>query len=1368
MAAVARGRADNSDSDSSPEVEFGTFLRPSHQHRTLSRPAFSYAYPSPSPSSPPPRPTSPPPPDLTSSAPIYLHGRPAQNVPRMRQGAPRLGGLGLGGIASGPPTSTSPEANKRNPPRPPGSPSFRSVSPTSSNGPAPSSTIKLQGTLPERPFLSPELGRPTPRAGAFALDRAVPDGMPRGERSRSRSRDRRTEGNAEADPERDGEEEGLDWSQDSPERVRTEGFEVRQIEEHGHEGPAEQQGKGALFDRFNAVLGGAEEQGSPVAPELDTAPTAVHNDGSDTASSTTGESMFATPEMDATSDAGDGGDIPALTLDVPTPKTTAQPDDPRLDGPVQLASSEDDEANSPTSQDEAASLVSRNEADSVVTPSIPSSDLAPPVPDPIDSSRAFYGEYNRRSVSPSTLAEALLARAEKSVSSPSSLESPSPSVLLSTTTSRTPSIYDCEPPSTDMSRTSSREGPPPPRPVRLRPPSTASSRSHSIPRRSTPKCSPQHGEVVGGNPRDARAPADQYPSPPSSPATSNGPTDSVAYGAGSVSPYPSCIKPLVKGPAPPASPPVVERQPAPAPTLPAAERAPEPRHSPSFSSFLSRSPSIASEASVPSTKPSRRFSYQGLGLRLPSSISPKDKTTVSNVANSPPSSPKLSLSPTLLETGVPPPVRAEVRPSAIKIQPLVVPEEQPSRRYSTPRAAMREVGGYSAAAASLISELDSPPRDAPSPSTIQSSPDPPSPPTTLPTLPEERITEPASPPPPPLAVEHSPSPAAAAPAVDLPNSALPTPSPLPPPIASAPADRPCIVAKAAPAASDESAGTGAAGVVVDVGVAVVGTLVMGGLAVGQAAWKGVASGWSVWRSGGAPFSQVEVVEEMVEVQDEAVQAGLDDREGERERERRVVKEVVREELEKDRREEAESSVLSTEWGDAEFEAPEGFLEEFKQAMAEIGEEDLAANEQAERDAQRAAYAAASRQHDEATSSETQRTLVFPSERPTRSRSTSLRSLPPRSRVVIGVEGDSEEVEAAERELMDLLSPMWDSPAGGNSRVTVVEQPARHDYAAPPGLSGSHPISRTTTPTSILRSPSTMSASSFSPSIDSFAPSSRAPPQPSRTAKHLFKLGPSSTKKDKKDSKTPPASFAGDNPSLLSSDTRRHGRSQSLASAESLTDKESKSSSRSSSHQRRRRSMFSFGSRSSEEQIPPVPSLDGSVADTAYVDYGTGKSRRRVSDASIPTGLYASRDPYLLIPDATAPSTGSASAARPSSTLPRRSSLRQISRYDSPHSSSIAGSSGLDNYDKKLYRVRFGNAHGGLGLRSVAEDEAERAGGGSFPMAWVGVGRGRYGNLTLKTDEESDELYAEQVAQIKKRWRAFGSHQERDWAAVKIE
>lgn len=49
---------------------------------------------------------------------------------------------------------------------------------------------------------------------------------------------------------------------------------------------------------------------------------------------------------------------------------------------------------------------------------------------------------------------------------------------------------------------------------------------------------------------------------------------------------------------------------------------------------------------------------------------------------------------------------------------------------------------------------------------------------------------------------------------------------------------------------------------------------------------------------------------------------------------------------------------------------------------------------------------------------------------------------------------------------------------------------------------------------------------------------------------------------------------------------------------------------------------------------------------------------------------------------------------------------------------------------------------------------------------VGVGNGRYGNLTILTDEASDSMYAEQVTRIRSKWRNFG--EERRWADVKID
>lgn len=72
-------------------------------------------------------------------------------------------------------------------------------------------------------------------------------------------------------------------------------------------------------------------------------------------------------------------------------------------------------------------------------------------------------------------------------------------------------------------------------------------------------------------------------------------------------------------------------------------------------------------------------------------------------------------------------------------------------------------------------------------------------------------------------------------------------------------------------------------------------------------------------------------------------------------------------------------------------------------------------------------------------------------------------------------------------------------------------------------------------------------------------------------------------------------------------------------------------------------------------------------------------------------------------------------------------MRKESRYDRKPTPEDEPES------KKIYTVRFANATKGIGLRSVAEDEAERAGGEQHAMRWVGVGgrEDRYGNLVIR-------------------------------------
>lgn len=116
----------------------------------------------------------------------------------MRQGAPRLGGLGLGGVGAtstpstpprspsqasmptSPPGSTSPQKIKRKPSPQTDQDVFQSdpphrPTPVFALPPAPALPQRPSGTPNERPFLSPEIVKPTFRREAFALDRPVPD-----------------------------------------------------------------------------------------------------------------------------------------------------------------------------------------------------------------------------------------------------------------------------------------------------------------------------------------------------------------------------------------------------------------------------------------------------------------------------------------------------------------------------------------------------------------------------------------------------------------------------------------------------------------------------------------------------------------------------------------------------------------------------------------------------------------------------------------------------------------------------------------------------------------------------------------------------------------------------------------------------------------------------------------------------------------------------------------------------------------------------------------------------------------------------------------------------------------------------------------
>ena len=145
---------------------------------------------------------------------------------------------------------------------------------------------------------------------------------------------------------------------------------------------------------------------------------------------------------------------------------------------------------------------------------------------------------------------------------------------------------------------------------------------------------------------------------------------------------------------------------------------------------------------------------------------------------------------------------------------------------------------------------------------------------------------------------------------DVPEAALPAPS-------HVERDEP-LVRDAAPPASaaaavQEPAGPSGPGVV-DVGVAVAGALVMGGLAVGTSALRGLA-GWA-WRSEPAATAalaaqaEVPVVRVEPPMQDGTV-------------EEQKVPGSIETAASATSSERAESSVVSTDWGEMEFDAPDG-------------------------------------------------------------------------------------------------------------------------------------------------------------------------------------------------------------------------------------------------------------------------------------------------------------------------------------------------------------------------------------------------------------------------------------------------------------
>ncbi|GAA5941126.1 uncharacterized protein JCM15063_000654 [Sporobolomyces koalae] len=1395
-------------SGTSPEVEFGTFLRLPHQSRTFARPADAYI-----PSSPPSRPISPPP-TLAPSPAVYLHGRPAPVVSKMRQGAPRLGGLGLGGIVEPSSHTPPPLPARKLPPSnamastpavgpraiPPVPAASKPASGTEIRAPnlPPSTTANFDPSagLPQRPFLSPEMDKPTAREGAFALDR------PKFEDVLKRTSDDEEESQEQTQLDRSlstGNDREATAAPQSPSR---EGFPSP---------PVAEQDNDDLFDHFKSALvlnqapepsSTAEQSGKGLLAEDEPSDNDMVSDES------TGDSSFATPETVPVSDAEEEH-IPRLALSENADKSSQRPasfqekaeeakagaqdedeeEEIAFDGPVELA--ENDQIDDHDRARTADTLDREVEEDS--TPHI--------------QHTSTFGDLER-SFPPlfSTLAESLALRADKTFAAERSTESPTVSAATSVYNSREPSVYALHLDDDEGEHEKHSAAP-------ADPPSPTRSRESSLHEQS-----PSYSQGA----RSLDEAAAQYPSPPSSPATSvhssltrevtqppnPPPEDFPIYSYSSNAPEkhprdePEFIEHStdslgvdhVTSSEPPKEPASSESEamdrhedrPVPPPAN-TASHAPQLTSSP-FSDFSTRAPRQS------------RFSYSGLGLRMPSSISPR-APLAHEADQTIPAAPSARRE----QTEAAPQVdltdnaRATERDTVPAATTVLFPWLSSPKHVEAP--ADVEAGDEPGPLASreLPFALSNHADDGSSPS----SPSAYAPSSTMPS--PEISREPLNrvdalePPPPASNPPDSPVPEFSTLPAHVANPETETVSPLEvaqlPPGQSTSKDTEIVEAPssatAPEVAQDDTEQASAVGVAVDIGTAVAGVLVMGGLAVGQSALRGLAVGWSAWR--GASNQPVLPETRVVEVSSVPEEAEKDFKDYARP----VQASSPAEESAK-----AESSVISTDWGEAEFDAPEGFLEEFKRAMAEIGEEDLAANEQAQIDAQLAAYESATRQHVDAVSSPTlsDNSSLSSSSTPSISRiarsreSSALRSQPETI--------DEDSADEEERELEDLMSSVWESP-GRRSRIAA-DLPTRHGFAPPPGLTGSF-SGVNPRPTSIS---SLGSVQSNTPPSTPASP--RQPAKLSKTSRSILGFGrsKSTTKLAKSSTPLPPSpSLPGLSqsqssrtstkaaqvaPDQLRAAASRSIKAQSVRSSESISKAEDKQSqlSNSSSHKTagRRSSIFNFGN--GNKEAPPIPSIESQIKDTTYISYSSAKLERRTSNASsISTGLYASRDPYLItpsgptsIPASPASRTGkidSVSSSNSQNALSRtedlggaplgrrKSSLRSGSAYDRQSQRSATNSSIVDR-DTKLYRVRFGNAVGGIGLRSVADSEAERAGGDRYGQRWVGIGRGRYGNMVIKTDEESDMVYAEQVAQIKKKWRAFGSEQSRDWAAVRID
>lgn len=719
--------------------------------RPTSRPASSYAgFPS------APRPI------IPSSTQKKLS---SQALPRMRQGAPRLGGLGLGGISA----ASSSSSSFRPLPSPPASPT---------RNPAPASALPkqdiaapshhTQSAAVERPFLSPEMERPPIREGAFALDRPVP------ELQSSNSSRSATPPSAHDYPSPEP-SPSLDLSPPTSPSMDHLGVLARAVDGTGDGAaePEQEQVSGMLDEVLGMVEAelGTVERGDVGASSSTEEDTSSEDDSENSLSEAEEEEPLRMVETEAES--VEPTSLPAVGV------TTTPESSPRAPSVASMVSADSFHSLAPPQELEPESSDSEESSEGPLTPPAPAATALPA------KAAAVLEDQPSRSIDEVLLSEPVVVTVVEE-----------PLILATAQQSSTelgessPDLTPPSPRSINMSRTTSRStsrgrAPPPPRPPRARRPPGSSN--------SSPVVDTDGFETVAA--------------PVNSPLTQK-----------------ETIGPLL------ASHPTHSAN----SSLSIGTQADD-----SFFFFppptLQRSPPASSPASTstdPSSPSTTSVTYEGLGLRLPSSIRPRGVAESAQSLNSPPLSP-------IFDAPNAPAVECTPRPSNVVAPGAASPSPPPL-------------------APAAIS-------DARSPAAVAS-------------------------PPSQTATDTSPS-----------SLTFHTPSP---DGSSAPTDR----------LSVPKSDTGDSALA-DIGVAVVGAVVSGGMAVGYSAWKGLSAaasaGWG-WRAG---------VPAPVKVEQEQVTT-VDREEGEKP-DPVDANEMVDVSPRSEAVDEVENSNVATEWGEMDFPAPEG-------------------------------------------------------------------------------------------------------------------------------------------------------------------------------------------------------------------------------------------------------------------------------------------------------------------------------------------------------------------------------------------------------------------------------------------------------------